>query len=101
VYTIEKACEHAGLFLFLIGATFVGVQKKIFLTRSIPVDKLMNDAILAYGQNGEAIRPEQGYPARLVLPGWEGNTSVKWIHPITGWQIKPDGKVLFSPRNEK
>lgn len=52
------------------------------MTRSIPVKKLMNDAILAYAQNGEAIRPEQGYPARLVLPGWEGNTSVKWIRRI-------------------
>jgi len=52
------------------------------LTRSIPVSKGWEDAIIAYGQNGEAIRPEQGYPARLFLPGWEGNTSVKWIRRI-------------------
>lgn len=52
------------------------------MTRSIPVSKGWNDAIIAYAQNGEAIRPEQGYPARLFLPGWEGNTSVKWIRRI-------------------
>ena len=52
------------------------------MTRSIPVNKGWKDAIIAYGQNGEAIRPEQGYPARLFLPGWEGNTNVKWIRRI-------------------
>ena len=52
------------------------------MTRSIPVKKGWTDAMLAYAQNGEALRPQQGYPARLVLPGWEGNTSVKWIRRI-------------------
>jgi sulfane dehydrogenase subunit SoxC len=52
------------------------------LTRSIPVSKAYDDALIAYGQNGEAIRPEQGYPARLLLPGWEGNANVKWIRRI-------------------
>ncbi|WP_207512966.1 sulfite dehydrogenase [Longitalea luteola] len=52
------------------------------MTRSIPVNKGWQDAMIAYAQNGEAIRPEQGYPARLLLPGWEGNTSVKWLRRI-------------------
>jgi sulfane dehydrogenase subunit SoxC len=52
------------------------------LTRSIPVSKAYDDALIAYGQNGEAIRPEQGYPARLLLPGWEGNSNVKWLRRI-------------------
>ena len=52
------------------------------MTRSIPLKKGLDDAIIAYGQNGEALRPEQGYPARLFLPGWEGNTNVKWIRRI-------------------
>jgi sulfane dehydrogenase subunit SoxC len=52
------------------------------MTRSIPVRKAWEDAMIAYGQNGEALRPEQGYPARLLLPGWEGNTNVKWIRRI-------------------
>ena len=52
------------------------------MTRSIPVSKGWEDAMIVYAQNGEAIRPEQGYPARLLLPGWEGNTNVKWIRRI-------------------
>ena len=52
------------------------------LSRSVPLDKAMDDAMLAYGQNGEAIRPEQGYPLRLALPGWEGNAQVKWLRRL-------------------
>ncbi|HUB60538.1 MAG TPA: molybdopterin-dependent oxidoreductase [Puia sp.] len=52
------------------------------MTRSIPVKKGWQDGMIVYAQNGEAIRPEQGYPARLLLPGWEGNTNVKWIRRI-------------------
>ena len=52
------------------------------LSRSVPLEKAMDDAMLAYGQNGEAIRPEQGYPLRLTLPGWEGNAQVKWLRRI-------------------
>jgi sulfane dehydrogenase subunit SoxC len=50
--------------------------------RSIPIEKAMDDALLAYAQNGEPIRAEQGYPLRLLLPGWEGSTSVKWLRRI-------------------
>jgi len=52
------------------------------MTRSIPVEKAWDDAMIAYAQNGEALRPEQGYPARLLLPGWEGNAQVKWIRRL-------------------
>ena len=52
------------------------------MTRSIPLDKCLDDAFIAYGQNGEAIRPEQGYPIRLMLPGWEGNTHIKWLRRL-------------------
>lgn len=52
------------------------------MTRSIPMEKMLKDAILAYGQNGEAIRPEQGYPLRLLLPGFEGNTHIKWLRRL-------------------
>ncbi|MEA5427755.1 sulfite dehydrogenase [Arcicella lustrica] len=52
------------------------------MTRSIPVQKGWDDGIIAYAQNGEAIRPEQGFPIRLFLPGWEGNTSVKWLRRL-------------------
>lgn len=49
------------------------------MSRSVPVGKLLDDGLLAYGQNGEALRPAQGYPVRLLLPGYEGNMSVKWL----------------------
>lgn len=53
------------------------------LDRSIPLEHALKiGAMLVYGQNGEALRPEQGYPIRLVLPGFEGNTNVKWLRHI-------------------
>jgi sulfane dehydrogenase subunit SoxC len=75
------------------------------LARSVPLAKALDDAIIAYGQNGEAVRPQQGYPVRLVLPGYEGNMWVKWLRRIelgdrpwfTRWETRtytdlmPDG----------
>ena len=52
------------------------------MTRSIPIAKAYEDAMIVYGQNGEPLRPEQGYPARLLLPGVEGNACVKWLRRI-------------------
>jgi sulfane dehydrogenase subunit SoxC len=81
------------------------------LTRSIPLDKALDDVLVAYGQNGEALRPAQGYPLRLVVPGWEGNVNVKWLRRMqvaagpamsreeaaTYTDLMPDGKArMFS-----
>lgn len=52
------------------------------MERSIPLAKARQDSLLAYGQNGEAMRPAQGYPLRLINPGWEGNANVKWLHSL-------------------
>lgn len=52
------------------------------MTRSLPLAEVLKDALLCYAQNGEALRPEQGYPLRLVIPGWEGNTCIKWIRRL-------------------
>jgi sulfane dehydrogenase subunit SoxC len=52
------------------------------MTRTIPVGKAWDDAMIVYAQNGEAIRPEQGYPIRLLLPGFEGNMNIKWLRRI-------------------
>ncbi len=49
---------------------------------SLPLSKLMDDAIVALYQNGERIRPENGYPLRLVVPGWEGVVNVKWLRRL-------------------
>jgi sulfane dehydrogenase subunit SoxC len=78
------------------------------MTRSIPIDKAMKDCILAYGQNGEALRPEQGYPLRLLVPGFEGNMNIKWLRRLEVsdapfmtreetskyTDIRPDGKAV-------
>ena len=52
------------------------------MSRSVPLAKGLDDALLALYQNGERLRPEQGYPVRLLLPGYEGNMSVKWLRRI-------------------
>lgn len=52
------------------------------MMRSIPLAKAMESSLVAYGQNGEAMRPGQGYPLRLINPGWEGNANVKWLHSL-------------------
>ncbi len=57
-------------------------QDAAVMTRSVPMEKAWDDAMVAYAQNGEALRPPQGYPARLLLPGWEGNSNVKWLRRI-------------------
>jgi sulfane dehydrogenase subunit SoxC len=81
------------------------------LTRSIPIEKAYDDALIVWAQNGEPLRPEQGFPLRLLLPGFEGNSNVKWVrrlelgtHPwMTRWETSkytdplPDGKArIFS-----
>lgn len=52
------------------------------LTRSIPIEKCLDDAMLVYSQNGERLRPAQGYPLRVLLPGFEGNMNVKWVRRL-------------------
>ena len=52
------------------------------MARTIPIEKIMDDAMVVWAQNGEALRPEQGYPVRLLLPGWEGNLNVKWLRRL-------------------
>ena len=52
------------------------------MTRSIPIEKCLDDALLVYSQNGERLRPQQGYPLRVFLPGFEGNMSVKWLRRL-------------------
>lgn len=77
------------------------------MSRSIPLEKCMDDAMVALFQNGEALRPEQGFPMRLLLPGFEGNMSVKWLRrlvvtdaPVNArdetshyTELMPDGKA--------
>ena len=52
------------------------------LSRSVPLSKALDDAMIALYQNGERLMPGNGYPMRLLLPGWEGNMSVKWLRRL-------------------
>jgi sulfane dehydrogenase subunit SoxC len=52
------------------------------MTRSIPIEKCLDDAMIVYSQNGERLRPQQGYPLRLILPGFEGNMNIKWLRRL-------------------
>jgi len=52
------------------------------MSRSVPIEKALEDAMIALYQNGERLRPEQGYPVRLLLPGFEGNMNVKWLRRL-------------------
>lgn len=72
----EAGVRNNGTWLLPEGADSSG------MTRSIPMEKAMDDCLVAFKMNGEALRPEQGYPLRLVVPGWEGNMWVKWLRRI-------------------
>ena len=72
----EAGIKTTGKWLLPEGADASG------MTRSIPIEKAMDDCLVAFKMNGEALRPEQGYPIRLVVPGWEGNMWVKWLRRI-------------------
>ncbi|MEJ6003511.1 sulfite dehydrogenase [Paucibacter soli] len=51
-------------------------------SRSLPLDAVLQHGLLALYQNGERLRPSQGYPMRLIMPGWEGNVNVKWLQRL-------------------
>jgi len=87
-----SCCEWTGVLLSTL-LQECGVQKGAqwilaegsdgaHMSRSIPMEKALDDALIVYAQNGEALRPEQGYPVRLINPGWEGNTCVKWLRRL-------------------
>lgn len=62
------------------------------MSRSVPLEKCLDDAMIALFQNGEAIRPEQGYPMRLLLPGFEGNINVKWLRRLNVIDVPVDAR---------
>jgi sulfane dehydrogenase subunit SoxC len=72
----EVGVQADGTWILAEGADAAG------MTRSIPMEKAMDDALLAYAMNGEELRPENGYPVRLVLPGFEGNSNIKWLRRL-------------------
>lgn len=66
------------------GAAFIVAEgaESVKGATSIPIGKAMDDCLVAYGQNGEALRPQQGFPIRLLVPGFEGMHNVKYLRRI-------------------
>jgi len=95
--------DRGSTWMLAEGGDGAGVDRSIPLT-----DEIMNEAIIAYGQNGEPLRPAHGFPIRLVMPGFEGNLNIKWLRRLkfgdqpwmTRWetarytQLLPDGKAM-------
>jgi sulfane dehydrogenase subunit SoxC len=52
------------------------------VSRSVPIAKALDDTMIALYQNGERLMPGNGYPMRLLLPGWEGNMNIKWLRRL-------------------
>ena len=74
---LREAGTHRGATWIIVeGADATGNE------RSIPMAKALDDVLIAYGQNGEPPRPGNGYPLRLIVPGWEGNVNTKWLRRI-------------------
>ncbi|MBA4270589.1 MAG: sulfite dehydrogenase [Methylobacterium sp.] len=84
----EAGLKPSAKWLMLEGADASGMN------RSLPVEKALDDVLIAFAMNGEALRPEQGYPLRAVVPGWEGNIWVKWLRRIEAgdkpWQAREE-----------
>lgn len=72
----EAGVKPSGKWLLAEGADASG------MTRSLPMEKVLEDCLVAFKMNGEALRPENGYPLRLVVPGWEGNMWIKWLRRL-------------------
>lgn len=94
----EAAIEPRGKWVLFEGADGAAHA------RSIPLEKVLDDVIIAYAMNGEALRPENGYPVRVVIPGWEGNTSVKWLRRIKvgdqPWHLRSETARYTDPMPE-
>jgi sulfane dehydrogenase subunit SoxC len=84
----EAGLKPKAKWLLLEGADASGMN------RSLPVEKALDDVLVAFAMNGEALRPEQGYPLRAVIPGWEGNLWVKWLRRVEvgdmPWQAREE-----------
>jgi sulfane dehydrogenase subunit SoxC len=71
------------------------------LSRSIPIEKAMDDALIVWAQNGEPLRPANGYPIRLLVPGYEGNMNIKWLRRMelgrAPWMFRDETSKYTDP----
>jgi sulfane dehydrogenase subunit SoxC len=103
-FLVDLVGKHRGsIWMLAEGGDAAAVARSIPLT-----DEILNEAFVAYGQNGEPLRPAHGFPMRLVMPGFEGNLNIKWLRRLefgdrpwmTRWetarytQLQANGKAI-------
>ena len=106
---VTSVLEEAGVADGALEALFVGLDRGVeggeeqAYERSLPLAHLLaSEALLAYEVNGVPLPPQHGYPLRLVVPGWYGMTSVKWLarislrdEPFDGYQMRHSYRVRY------
>ena len=109
---VAELLDEAGVRDGVVEALFTGLDRGVeggeeqAYERSLPLGDLAGDALLAYEVNGVPLPPQHGYPIRLVVPGWYGMTSVKWLSRITlhrpAVRRVPDASLLScAPRRRR
>lgn len=108
---LTSNCEWTGVRLKTL-LTEVGAQSRATwllaegrdaakLSRSIPMEKALDDALVVWAQNGEPLRPANGYPIRLLLPGYEGNANIKWLRRLelgtAPWMFRDETSKYTDP----
>jgi sulfane dehydrogenase subunit SoxC len=106
---VATVLEEAGVASGALEALFVGLDRGVEggeeqeYARSLPLEQLLaSEPLLAYEVNGVPLPPQHGYPLRLVVPGWYGMTSVKWLarislrdEPYDGYQMRHSYRVRY------
>jgi DMSO/TMAO reductase YedYZ molybdopterin-dependent catalytic subunit len=95
---LRSVLEEAGIGNGAVEVLFTGLDRgrdggvdQVF-ERSLPLDEaLRDDILLAHELNGAPLPPQHGFPLRLIVPGWYGMTSVKWLHRISVLDTRFDG----------
>lgn len=111
---LRGVLEEAGLLADAVEVVFTGLDRGVeqefehSYERSLsPEDALREEVLLAYEINGVPLPPQHGFPLRLLVPGWYGMTSVKWLHRITvvsepfrGFQMTRVYRIRETPEEE-
>jgi sulfane dehydrogenase subunit SoxC len=104
-FLIELIAKDKGSnWMLAEGGDGAGVDRSIPLT-----DEILNEAFVAYGQNGEPLRPAHGFPMRLIMPGFEGNLNIKWLRRLkfgdqpwmTRWETARYTQLLANGKAEQ
>jgi DMSO/TMAO reductase YedYZ molybdopterin-dependent catalytic subunit len=95
---LREVLERAGITRRAVDVMPEGLDPAVAgqgrVRRPLPVEKALDDVLVAYEMNGEPLPPDHGAPARLIVPGWVGVANVKWLG-----RIEVSDRPLYSPWN--